>query len=42
MGGACGTVEVEEGCVRGFGGETWRNGAIWNTRLDGRIILKCI
>jgi hypothetical protein len=42
MGGACGTVKVVEGRVRGFGGEIWRNGVIWNTGLDGRIILECI
>jgi len=40
MGGACGTHGVEERCVKGFGGETWRKRAVWNRRLDERVILE--
>jgi len=31
MGGACGTYGVEEECIQGFGGETYRKETTWIT-----------
>jgi len=37
MGGACSAYGVEDEHIQGFGGETWRKGAAWETQAQMRI-----
>jgi len=43
MGGECSMYGGEEGCIRGFGGETWSKETTWKDMgVDGKIILRWI
>jgi len=39
MGGVCSTYVVEEGCIRGFGGNLMERERLEDQGVDGRVIL---